>query len=207
MGSGQVGHRRFLYGDVEALGKRLGRIIPPEPDWSAQSDWNLSMLAEYLGLSTRFLTNVGIATTGMQFTWEQVQDIERTIYGSVSRDHIETEDDEMQENEHPMEDHGYQRGASAHCGPGHQPPFGPGFMGFGPHRDPRRDPRMKPGRRGAMQALRPMQDWIDMDQLDATNLLALKRALRHLEAQKLDLEDVIAELKKKIEMHPDYDGE
>lgn len=58
-----------------------------------------------------------------------------------------------------------------------------------------------------MQALRPMQDWIDMDQLDATNLLALKRALRHLEAQKLDLEDVIAELKKKIEMHPDYDGE
>lgn len=63
---------------------------------------------------------------------------------------------------------------------GHRPDFVfPGPGGFGPQRDFRRDPRFGPDRR-TLPGWGSSQDWLD--HIDATNLLALKRTLRHLEA-------------------------
>jgi hypothetical protein len=213
VGRGQVGHRRFLYSDVEALGKRLGRVIPPEKDWSVQSEWDVSALSEYLGLSTKFLTSIGVAQPGMKFTRDEVQQVESEIYGRTEESYGKTEDKE-EERELQMETDGGMMGARKHGRREHnhggrEHRGGPGFShhgpwGFGPNRDPRLNPQFgfAPDRR-VVPGWGAAQDWLD--NIDATNLLALKQSLRHLEAQKLDLEDVIAELKKKIEMHPDYE--
>lgn len=207
VGRGQVGHRRFLYSDVEALGKRLGRVIPPEKDWSVQSEWDVSALSEYLGLSAKFVVSIGVVQTGMKFTWEQVQEIEREIYGSANHDQEEVEESQMNTEGNTMGAHDHHGEGPWRHARGHRGDFGfmhHGPRGFNPNRDPRWDPRVRLDRR-AISGWGATQDWLDS--MDATNLLALKQSLRHLEAQKLDLEDVIAELKKKIEMHPDYDGD
>jgi len=62
-------------------------------------------------------------------------------------------------------------------------------------------PRAMRGRRGSHHAA-----WGGWTPGDDASLLALRRAKRHLEAQKADLEDQIAELERRIAQHPDNQG-
>lgn len=203
VGRGQVGHRRFLYADVEELGNRLGRVIPPEKDWSAIAEWDVSLLAQYLGLSTKFLSGTGVTQTGDHLNWEKVQAVEQAIYGAENQGQKEAEDEDMSMEER-KKDKGFQFDNQAKWQQ-HGVKHGPGFNG-GPHQFPHgfRSAFGGAGRR-AMEAWGNGSDWFDLEHIDPTNLLALRRALRHLETRKLDLEDQIAELKKKIQTHPDYE--
>jgi excisionase family DNA binding protein len=62
-------------------------------------------------------------------------------------------------------------------------------------------PRSRHGRHGAHRGA-----WGEFAPADDASLLALRRAKRHLEAQKADLEDQIAELERRIAQHPDNQG-
>lgn len=61
-------------------------------------------------------------------------------------------------------------------------------------------PRGPRGMRGSSAAgARPSETIVP----DETNLRALRRTKRHLEVQKADLEDQLAELDRQIRLHPD----
>ncbi len=197
IGRGTTGHRRFLYQDVETLARELGRGIPAERVWDREGVWKLKDAALYLGLSTKFLVDGGFVKSGVELTWEQLQEVERSIYGDKYDAAHETDftkgtgDDEVEHNS--MDG---MRG----CKHGH-----------GMH-DPmeRLDRRSRPefGRRANGRMIPPwppMSPW-QASKIDPTDLLALKSAKRHLEAQKADIEDQIEDLVRKIESHPDYEG-
>jgi excisionase family DNA binding protein len=55
VGHGPGGHRRFLYADLQTLARRTGRFIPNEPEWDQGQSLTVDHLAQYLGLSVRYL--------------------------------------------------------------------------------------------------------------------------------------------------------
>jgi len=188
IGRGQTGHRRFLYSDVEALGKHQGRSLPPEKTWDRDSIWNLKAIAEYLGLSDKFLIGTGLVASGAEMAWGDLQQLEREIYDNKANETDEENGDDMVNEsmmENPMFNKGHGNRDHVH---GHHPHKGGHWMGahnFAPWTS-----RMR---------------W-QPSTMDPTDLLALKSAKRHLEAQKADLEDLITELTRKIESHPDCEG-
>ena len=207
IGRGQTGHRRFSYADVAALGAHLGRSVPPEKTWDLASPWNLKRIAEYLGLSDKFLISTGAAASAVELSWPELQDLERRIYGDHPDKAEEERADNMNQEQEAMADgnghehaHRHGRGHRQHChcqDPQHRGDRGPGF-----------GPRNGAGRPPMFGAWASQMNWQNAmtPPVDPTDLLALKSAKRHLEAQREDLEDQIAELTRQIETHPDHES-
>lgn len=178
VGRGRVSHRRFKYGDIMALARRTGRFVPEEPQWDQTSDISLEMAAQYLGLSSRYLVDSGWLEPSVRMKWSDLASLESRIYPEPDR----TLNDETEERGLPM----LGNAAEQQCGCG-------GRGGQGSHG----------GMRGRMHG-RGGSGWeqSEMPSQEAS-LLALRRAKRHLEAKKADLEDQIQELEQRIAKHPD----
>ena len=177
VGRGRVSHRRFKYPDIQALAQQTGRFIPEEPQWDESQDISVEMAAQYLGLSSRYLTASNWLEVGSLLNWHELKDLETRIYPKPE----DTQAHSQEEGEIPMlED---REGYSGGCG--HHGHFGPGSRG----------PRGR-GPRG------PKWEYRDIPGHDAS-LLALRRAKRHLEARKADIEDQLQEVEKIIAKHPD----
>ena len=193
VGRGQVAHRRFRYADIEAVARRTGRFLAAEPRWETTVPVTLDMAAYYLGLSARYLIETGAATTGARMTWEDLIDLEHQIYGTTPAvadptQHVQEKEDK------PMRMMMERCGSGPHGTEGDRP-MGPMMRercGCGPRG------RGGPGREekgaGWPEADRPRDD---------ASLLMLRRAQRHLETQRADLEDQIAEIAERIRLHPD----
>lgn len=196
VGRGRLTHRRFCYPDLVQVAARTGRFIPAEPAWPHDLPITVGMAARYLGLSDRYLLQAGWLRPGAVLRWEDLQELERRIY----RPEVDTStpppiagppvaDPTGKESEtmgmgHAMgrmgafDEEGMVGGRHCHgrMGPGHGGP--------------------RWGRRGG---------WPETDLPgEGASLLALRRAKRHLEARKADLEDQLAELERRIQAHPDY---
>ena len=178
VGRGRVSHRRFKYGDIMALARRTGRFVPEEPQWDQTSDISLEMAAQYLGLSSRYLVDSGWLEPSVRMKWSDLASLESRIYPEPDR----TLNDETEERGLPM----LGNAAEQQCGCG-------GRGGHGSH-----------GGMGGRMHGRGGSGWeqSEMPSQEAS-LLALRRAKRHLEAKKADLEDQIQELEQRIAKHPD----
>jgi excisionase family DNA binding protein len=180
VGRGQVAHRRIRYPDLVRLAGQTGRFVPEEPRWDPTVPVTVEMAGQYLGLSARFLVDGGFVRAGAVLSWEELQALERRIFAPDApvRDADATpprgEEYSMMRYEGAMGPHG---------------PLGPG-PGLGP---PRGRGWRRHGWPGA--AVAPPE---------GASLLALRRAKRHLETLRADLDDQIAELERRIQAHPDY---
>ena len=173
VGRGQVAHRRFRYADIEAVARRTGRFLPAEPRWDATVPVTLDMAAHYLGLSARYLIETGAAATGTQMTWEDLAGLEHQIYGTTPAV-ADTAQHIQEKGDKPMGPMMRER-----CGCG---------------------PRARGGRFREEKAA----GWPEADRpRDDASLLTLRRAQRHLETQRADLEDQIGEIAERIRLHPD----
>ncbi|MCL5971200.1 MAG: helix-turn-helix domain-containing protein [Firmicutes bacterium] len=178
VGRGRVSHRRFKYGDVTAVARRTGRFIPDEPRWDQASDISLEMAAQYLGLSSRYLVDSGWLEPGVRMKWSDLSNLECRIYPEPDG----AWNDKNGERGLPMLGNAEEQ----HCGCG----------GHGGHGS-------QGGMRGRMQGRRgPGWEQSEVPSQEAS-LLALRRAKRHLEAKKADLEDQIQDLEQRIAKHPD----
>ncbi len=182
VGHGPGGHRRFLYADLQALARRTGRFIPDEPEWDQGQSLTVDHVAQYLGLSVRYLLDNGWVSSGTEWNWEGLRTLERQIYSEPERPiavEKEGESSMMMESErgcgchgegmHRQHEEGGWRSGPMHGGPGRQ-----GHHGMA-------------GRLAGEEA----------------SLMMLRRARRHLEVQKADLEDQIEDLERRIASHPD----
>ncbi|PSR27068.1 MAG: hypothetical protein C7B47_09160 [Sulfobacillus thermosulfidooxidans] len=178
IGQGQIHHRRFKYDDVQRLALKLGKALPPEPQWDSTLPFSLQDAALYLGLSVKFLMTGGYVKAGEQITRERLEHLEAAIY-HLDTDHPDQNGDGAlgniaKEEEIPM--------MMNKMGCQHRGNHGMHAMGGAM------------GRRPGMMS-NPFYDPED--------LLSLKSMKRHLEAQKADIEDRIAEIEKLIASHPD----
>ncbi len=175
VGRGRVSHRRFRYADLQRVARRTGRFLPDEPRWDPTVPVTLDMAAQYLGLSSRYLTDSGWWTSGTVIAWDDLVALERQIYSQT--------DDRRASNKTTQEDgaKSMMQTMSECCGC-----------------------RCGPGTGGRGQARTNSAGWPtdDLPQDDAS-LVALRRAKRHLEVRKLDLEDQIREIEERIRLHPD----
>ena len=194
VGRGQVAHRRFRYADLEGVARRTGRFLAAEPRWDATVPVTLDMAAHYLGLSARYLIETGSATAGTQMTWEDLVVLEHQIYGTAPAVADQTQHSEEQ-GDKPMRMMMMER-----CGSGPHRMAGDTPMG------PMMRERCCSGSRGRGGPGREEKaaGWPEADRpRDDASLLTLRRAQRHLETQKADLEDQIAEIAERIRLHPD----
>lgn len=174
VGRGQVAHRRFRYADVKVLAERTGRFIPDEPRWDSSTAIDLDMAAQYLGLSPRYLVDGGWLKPGDQLGWDDLVRLERKIYPAPEP--LEWMAGDEKKEGLPMMSSAAERG----CGCG---------------------PRAMKGMHGPMRGHGPK--WGLSEPGENASLLALRRAKRHLEVEKADLEDQIAEIDRRIAQHPD----
>lgn len=175
VGRGRVSHRRFRYADLRTVARRTGRFLAEEPRWDQTVPITLEMAAQYLGLSSRYLTESGWWTSGTVMAWDDLIALERQIYAKA--------DDRPDSNKTTREDGemSMMQMMSERCG-----------CRCGPRAD------------GPDQARTTSAGWPadDRPQEDA-GLIALRRAKRHLEVSKADLEDQISEIEERIRLHPD----
>ena len=173
VGRGRVSHRRFRYADLQAVARRTGRFLADEPRWDPTVPITLDMAAQYLGLSARYLVETGWAATGTVMTWDDLVALERQIYAKAEEPMV-SGTTMHKDGEMPVMQMMMERcGCSPHAHGGH-------------HGRPRST--------GWPETDHPQED---------ASLIALRRAKRHLEARKADLEDQIAELDERINLHPD----
>lgn len=182
VGRGQVPHRRFRYEDLQAVARRTGKFLPDEPTWDRTVPITVEMAARYLGLSPRYLTSAGWMAAGEAIAWEELMALKVKIYGEPERPGPspapKQEEGEMAMMHEAME---------SRCG-----------CGCGPRAGGRRPMA------GAGQAAPPAAGWPGAEQpAEDASLMALRRAKRHLQAQKADIEDQIAELEQRLRLHPD----
>lgn len=173
VGRGRVSHRRFRYTDVQAVARRTGRFLADEPRWDPTVPITLEMAAQYLGLSARYLVEAGWWLSGAVMPWEQLTALEQQIYPAAE-------------------------------GPGAPDPIAQKDGGI-PMMQMMMDRRCGCGKHaegGGRGTTSPGWPAADRPPDDA-NLMALRRAKRHLEARRADLEDEIAELEQRIRLHPD----
>lgn len=189
VGRGQLSHRRIRYPDLVRLAERTGRFIPEEPRWDRTVPISVEMAGQYLGLSARFLVDGGFLRPGTVLTWEELEALERRLFKPEADPGApppaDTATPPREEDSTMMMMH--DCGMGPHGGMGHGPGRGPGFGG----------PRGRGFRRHGWPAAPD-------EPPEGASLLALRRAKRHLEAQRADLDDQIAELERRIQAHPDY---
>jgi excisionase family DNA binding protein len=187
VGRGRLSHRRIRYPDLVRLAEQTGRFIPEEPKWDPTVPISLEMAAQYLGLSARFLVDGGFLRPGAVLTWDELKALERRIFQPEENPGVLPPSDTAVplRKEESMMMHDCAMGPHGGMGPGR----GMG-MGFG-------GPRGRGVRRHGWPNPPP-------EPPEGASLLALRRAKRHLEAQRADLDDQIAELERRIRAHPDY---
>ncbi len=173
VGRGRVSHRRFRYSDVQAMARRTGRFLPNEPRWDPTVPITLEMAAQYLGLSARYLIETGWAISGTVMTWDDLVTLEGQIYATAEESTVTGKIMHEDGGMPKMQMMMERCGCGPHAHGGHH--GGPRSTGW-PETD------------------RPQED---------ASLIALRRAKRHLEASKADLEDQITEIEERIRLHPD----
>lgn len=179
VGRGQVAHRRFRYPDLQRVAGRTGRFLLDEPAWDRTVPITPEMAAQYLGLSTRYLTEAGVLTPGMLLSWETLMVIEHQIYPAPSQ-LVDRSDSSKEARPMMMErmmmnkDCGCRSGKMAET--------------------PAKDASATTAKGGW-----PLEDLPS----EGASLLALRRTQRHLAVQKADLEDQLAELERRIQEHPE----
>lgn len=176
VGRGTLTHRRFRYPDVARVARRTGRLLPEEPTWHHGVPITVDMASQYLGLSARYLMDTGYLTAGALLTWEELMVLEGRIYGGPVAP-TSTEPVDREENPDMM----MSPMRKKNCG-----------CGCGSHK----------GRQGAA-AEEPQESGWPATNLppDDASLVVLRRAKRHLEVQKADLEDHLVELERRIRQH------
>lgn len=170
-GSGP-GHRRFRYADVAQLGAELGKDLPPweAPAWPADEPIRRHDAARFLGVSSRFLVDAGYWPGTDAVSAGELDALERQLYPAPSN--VGPEEGRM-DAMHGM--HGMHGMQGRHGGYG--PEAGMGRGGRGPGA-------------GYGQGF--------MSRLDELDALALRSLKRHLEAEKADLEDRLAEVEHRL---------
>lgn len=179
VGRGRVAHRRFCYADLQRVAARTGRYMPDEPAWDRTLPITADMAAQYLGLSTRYLTEIGAMTSETVLSWEGLTALEQQVYPAPEKPWQHDADDSKEVIPMMME-----RMMNQDCG-------------------------CRRGRRDSVSGGAPSTGavkggWPAVDvPAEGASLLALRRARRHLEVQKADLEDQLAELDRRIQAHPE----
>lgn len=178
VGRGQVAHRRFCYVDLRRVAARTGRYLPAEPAWDRTVPITAEMAAQYLGLSARYLAEIRAMTSETVVSWAGLMALEQQIYpGPETR----WNDADASKEAIPMM---RERMMNPDCG----------------CRGGRRAPASgEPGSMGSAKGGWPAADL----PAEGASLLALRRTRRHLEVQKADLEDQLAELDRRIQAHPE----
>lgn len=178
VGRGQVAHRRFLYTDLQRVATRTGRFLPDEPGWDSTVPITIEMAAQYLGLSARYLIETGWMKPGMILAWKDLMALEQQIY-RVPAESLDRSDNSKEAIPMMME----PLMMNKRCG------CQSGNMAQSSEAAP------ATGTKGG---------WPSADlPPEGASLLALRRMKRHLEVQKSDLEDQLAELERRIQTHPD----
>ncbi len=182
VGRGQVAHRRFRYPDLQHVAIRTGRYVADEPAWDRTVPITVEMAAQYLGLSARYLTETGAMSPGTVLNWEGLTALEQQVYPGPEEPWDGT--DSLKEAIPMMRE---QMMMNRACGC--------------------RGGRTAPASGEAESAATPKGGWPSVDlPAEGASLLALRRTRRHLEVQKADLEDQLAELERRIQAHPENHG-
>ncbi len=177
VGRGQVAHRRFRYPDLQRVAARTGRYLVDEPAWNRTVPITVEMAAQYLGLSPRYLTATGVMP-GTVFSWDGLMALEQQVYSCPQ----EPGDgpDAVKEDIPMMKER--MMGQACGC----------------------RGGKTTPVPLEAESAAVAKGGWPSTElPAEGASLLALRRTRRHLEVQKADLEDQLAELERRIQAHPE----
>lgn len=173
VGRGAVAHRRFRYHDLHGVAVRTGRFVPDELRWDQTVPITTEMAAQYLGLSARYLTMIGLVTAGQILSWDDLLDLEQRIYAPTTR--VPDASNSLEEETSMMMEQcgcrSGKRGASL-------------------------------GNADAGIAAKGKWPTDDLPPNEAS-LMVLRRTQRHLATQKADLEDQLAELERRIQAHPE----
>lgn len=81
-----IGHRRFRYADVEHLALTLDRVIESEWPWDRSIPVTRQMAAQYLGLSSRYLSEEGHWPSGETRSFAELEALEVVIYKEPQRE-------------------------------------------------------------------------------------------------------------------------
>ena len=182
VGRGQVAHRRFRYSDLQRVAVRTGRFLSDEPAWNRTVPITVEMAAQYLGLSARYLTETEAMVPGTVVSWEGLMALEQQVYPGPEEPWNGS--DSLKEALPMMRE---QMMMNRDCGC--------------------RGGRKGPAPGGVESAGAAKGGWPLADQpSEGASLVALRRTKRHLEVQKADLEDQLAELERRIQVHPENHG-